>query len=320
MASQLARAGHRLRRGEASAGRAMSPPATASRSLIRSTHDHESAASPDTAASSTASLRTGGTASPRRKRDASEADTARPASALATRSGRSGEAIASPRGHAPANAAVQIIAEIKKASPSKGVLAETLDSAHRSRLHPGRRHRHLSADRAELLPRQPELPARRARRSGARIPRRPALAAAQGLPRRPLRDRRGAGVRRRQRPAHRRDAGAALLRDLIAEGRATSSSTRWSKSTTRLRRSARSKPARRSSASTTATSTPSTSTWPSRSASGRCCLPTPSSSARAACTTRATSSACSSRRAGHPRRRSVHDRAGHRREDGRAAA
>ncbi len=36
-------------------------------------------------------------------------------------------AIASPRGRAPSTAAVQIIAEIKKASPSKGVLAETLD-------------------------------------------------------------------------------------------------------------------------------------------------------------------------------------------------
>jgi indole-3-glycerol phosphate synthase len=35
--------------------------------------------------------------------------------------------ITSPRGNAPALAAVQIVAEIKKASPSKGVLAETLD-------------------------------------------------------------------------------------------------------------------------------------------------------------------------------------------------
>ena len=36
-------------------------------------------------------------------------------------------AIATPRGSAPASSAVQVIAEIKKASPSKGVLAETLD-------------------------------------------------------------------------------------------------------------------------------------------------------------------------------------------------
>jgi indole-3-glycerol phosphate synthase len=36
-------------------------------------------------------------------------------------------AITSPRGKAPADAAVQIVAEIKKASPSKGVLAATLD-------------------------------------------------------------------------------------------------------------------------------------------------------------------------------------------------
>jgi indole-3-glycerol phosphate synthase len=36
-------------------------------------------------------------------------------------------AITTPRGSAPAGAAVQIVAEIKKASPSRGVLAETLD-------------------------------------------------------------------------------------------------------------------------------------------------------------------------------------------------
>jgi indole-3-glycerol phosphate synthase len=37
------------------------------------------------------------------------------------------QSVTSPRGHAPAGAAVQIVAEIKKASPSKGVLTETLD-------------------------------------------------------------------------------------------------------------------------------------------------------------------------------------------------
>jgi indole-3-glycerol phosphate synthase len=37
------------------------------------------------------------------------------------------QAIATPRGLAPSDAGVQIIAEIKKASPSKGVLTETLD-------------------------------------------------------------------------------------------------------------------------------------------------------------------------------------------------
>jgi indole-3-glycerol phosphate synthase len=36
-------------------------------------------------------------------------------------------AIASPRGLVPASAGVQVIAEVKKASPSKGVLAETID-------------------------------------------------------------------------------------------------------------------------------------------------------------------------------------------------
>ena len=40
---------------------------------------------------------------------------------------RLSDAIATPRGSAPASAAVQVIAEIKKASPSKGVLAETID-------------------------------------------------------------------------------------------------------------------------------------------------------------------------------------------------
>jgi indole-3-glycerol phosphate synthase len=37
------------------------------------------------------------------------------------------QAIMTPRGSAPVRAAVQVIAEIKKASPSKGVLAQTLD-------------------------------------------------------------------------------------------------------------------------------------------------------------------------------------------------
>ncbi|HEU0073027.1 MAG TPA: indole-3-glycerol phosphate synthase TrpC [Dehalococcoidia bacterium] len=37
------------------------------------------------------------------------------------------QAISTPRGAAPTGAAVQIVAEIKKASPSRGVLAETLD-------------------------------------------------------------------------------------------------------------------------------------------------------------------------------------------------
>jgi indole-3-glycerol phosphate synthase len=40
---------------------------------------------------------------------------------------RMSDAIVTPRGNAPASAAVQVIAEIKKASPSKGMLAQTLD-------------------------------------------------------------------------------------------------------------------------------------------------------------------------------------------------
>lgn len=40
---------------------------------------------------------------------------------------RLSDAIVNPRGNAPVSASVQVIAEIKKASPSKGMLAETLD-------------------------------------------------------------------------------------------------------------------------------------------------------------------------------------------------
>jgi indole-3-glycerol phosphate synthase len=48
-------------------------------------------------------------------------------SAEHARQWRLSDAITTPRGRAPAADAVQVIAEIKKASPSKGVLAETLD-------------------------------------------------------------------------------------------------------------------------------------------------------------------------------------------------
>jgi indole-3-glycerol phosphate synthase len=62
-----------------------------------------------------------------RKRAASEAALRDRPNEYATPPWSISQAIATPHGHAPANAAVQIIAEIKKASPSRGVLAADLD-------------------------------------------------------------------------------------------------------------------------------------------------------------------------------------------------
>jgi indole-3-glycerol phosphate synthase len=62
----------------------------------------------------------------RRKQDEPEAELLTRFEAFDPQWGLS-QAITTPRGHAPAEAAVQVIAEIKKASPSKGLLAPDLD-------------------------------------------------------------------------------------------------------------------------------------------------------------------------------------------------
>ena len=73
---------------------------------------------------------------------------------------------------------VNVIAECKRRSPSKGVLAAEYDRAvDRTALRAGRRGRHLGADRADVL-------RRRARASGGGPARRRAAAPAQGLHRR----------------------------------------------------------------------------------------------------------------------------------------
>ena len=120
---------------------------------------------------------------------------------------------------------VRVIAEVKRASPSKGALAAIADpAALASRLRGRRRARHQRADRAAPVRRQPGRPGRR---PGGR----PGAGAAQGLRGQLLPAVGGPGLRRRPGAADRRRAGAERAGLAGGAGRSPSAWCRWSRCT-----------------------------------------------------------------------------------------
>ena len=111
-----------------------------------------------------------------------------------------------PRGPSTGGKRIQLIAEIKKATPSKGRLVATLEHRALARtLHDRRRGGDLDAHGVEVLPGFDRLPLRLPRQHRRLLPGRPAGDAAQGLHLRSLPGVRSARVRRRRDPAHRLD-------------------------------------------------------------------------------------------------------------------
>ncbi len=110
-----------------------------------------------------------------------------------------------PRGPLNGGKRIQIIAEIKKASPSKGRIISDLerDGLPRAYVHSGATAISV-ADRGEALPGRHQAPPGDAQHARWLLSGRPAVAPAQGLPLRPLPDLGVARVRRRRRPPHRR--------------------------------------------------------------------------------------------------------------------
>ena len=140
-----------------------------------------------------------------------------------------------------------VIAEIKRASPSKGVLREAVRSAGDRRvLRARRRGVPVGAHRPAVLPGRRRVPGRGARRVRA-------AGAAQGIHHRRVPGRGVARARRRRDPADRRARSTTRRWRRSRPARATTGWTCWSRSTTPRSSTARCGSRRRSSASTTAT-------------------------------------------------------------------
>ena len=130
-------------------------------------------------------------------------------------------AITTPRGAAPAGAAVQIIAEIKKASPSRGVLAEKLDPVAIAEAYTAGGATAISVVTEPNYFQGDLRWLRQVReRLSAALSGDATFAAAQGLHLRPVSVGAGAGLRRRQRLLIVAMLDDALLRDLLPRRRA----------------------------------------------------------------------------------------------------